>query len=48
MSGEDRLIAGEGAINHYWMVCFSNDLTREKLGLKYISQMRDKDPYWYL
>ena len=48
MNGEDRLIAGEGAINHFWMVCFSNDLVREKLGLKYISQMRDKDPYWYL
>ena len=48
MNGEDRLVAGEGAINHYWMMCFANDAIRNRLGLKYISQMWDSTPYWYL
>ena len=48
MSDLDRLVAGEGAINHYWTVCFANDDIRNRLGLKYISQMWDQTPYWYL
>ena len=48
MNGDDRLVAGEGAINHYWMMCFANDAIRNRLGLKYISQMWDSTPYWYL
>ncbi|HWR29623.1 MAG TPA: hypothetical protein VN631_07300, partial [Negativicutes bacterium] len=48
MNGDDRIVAGEGAINHYWTVCFANDVTRNRLGLKYISQMWDQTPYWYL
>lgn len=48
MNGDDCLVAGEGAINHYWTVCFANDNTRTRLGLKYISHMWDQTPYWYL
>ncbi len=48
MSGEDRLVAGEGAINHFWTLSFADESTRTRLGLKYISQMWDQSPYWYL
>lgn len=48
MSSEDRLVAGEGAINYFWTLCFANDDIRSRLGLKYISQMWDSTPYWYL
>jgi hypothetical protein len=48
MTETDKLIAGEGAVNHYWTLCFANEKMRQRLGLKYISQMRDDSPYWYL
>ena len=48
MTGMDKLIAGEGMFNHFWSLCFADEKLRNRLGLKYISQMRDKNPYWYL
>jgi len=44
----DRLVVGEGTVNHYWTLCFANEDLRQRLGLKYISQMWDQTPYWYL
>lgn len=48
MNDIDRLVAGEGTINHFWSICFADQLKKMRLGLKYISQMRDEKPYWYL
>lgn len=48
MIDTDRIILGEGSINHYWSICFADKLRKERLGLKYISQMRDDSPYWYV
>lgn len=47
-AAEDRTIVGEGTINHYWMVCFADEATRKRQKLKYISQMRTANPYWYI
>ena len=44
----DRLVVGEGTLNHFWTLCFADETLRHKLGLKYISQMWDQNPYWYL
>ena len=44
----DRLVVGEGTVNHYWTLCFANEELRQRLRLKYISQMWDQTPYWYL
>ena len=44
----DRLVVGEGTLNHFWTLCFADESQRHKLGLKYISQMWDQNPYWYV
>lgn len=44
----DRLVVGEGTVSHYWSMCFADEHKRDRLKLKYISQMWDKSPYWYL
>ena len=44
----DRLVVSEGTLNHYWTLCFADETMRHKLGLKYISQMWDQNPYWYV
>ncbi len=44
----DRMVVGEGTVNHFWTLCFADELLRQKLGLKYISQMWDQNPYWYI
>ena len=48
MMDADRLVLGEGTVNHYWTLCFANEELRQRMGLKYISQMWDQTPYWYL
>ena len=48
MMDTDRLILGEGSLNHYWTLCFADEALRQRLGLRYISQMHDTHPYWYL
>ena len=48
MMDTDRLILGEGSLNHYLTLCFADEAKKARLGLKYISQMRDEFPYWYL
>ena len=48
MIAQDRMVIGEGTLNHYWSMCFADEQQRNGLGLKYISQMWDASPYWYL
>ncbi len=48
MDDSDRMVEGEGTVNHFWSSCFADEQKKLRLGLKYISQMRDECPYWYL
>jgi hypothetical protein len=48
MKPSDRMVEGEGTVNHFLSICFADELKKSQLGLKYISQMRDEYPYWYI
>jgi hypothetical protein len=37
-----------GLLNHFWLTIFSEEDFRNQAGLKYISHMWDRFPYWYL
>ena len=34
----DRLVVGEGTLNHYWTLCFADETMRHKLGLRIIDK----------
>lgn len=38
----------EGLVNHLWITVMGNSDLRKRLGLKYLSHMWDRNPYWYL
>lgn len=49
MNGLDELaVRAEGLLNHFWLMQMSDEDTRKKMGLKYISHMWDSCPYWYI
>jgi len=37
-----------GLINHCWLVIPSDDRLQDQVGLRYLSHMWDRHPYWYL